>query len=113
MSEVDFLAIRNALAALDASAAHAASGESRAKPNEIYAPEQHAGALDPNVIIVLGARGAGKSFWASVLGNNGTRRVAAEAYPKLGLDKLTVKFGFTGIANDGSVSRATIDAQVP
>jgi len=112
MVEIDFSVIRNELRSLDASAAHAASGSGRAKVEEIYAPEQHAGALDPNVIIVLGARGAGKSFWASVLGNNGTRKAASEAYPKLGLDKLTVKFGFTGIANDGSVSRPTIDAQV-
>jgi hypothetical protein len=80
---------------------------------EIFAPEQHAGALDPNAIIVLGARGAGKSFWAGVLGNEETRNAAAEAYPNLGLDKLIVRFGFTGMANDGSVSRQTIDAQVP
>src|SRR4029077_17369168 len=113
MTEIDPLAIRNGLASLDASAAHTASGEARAKPNEIFAPEQHAGALDPNVVIVLGARGAGKSFWAGVLGDNKTRQPSAEAYPNLGLDKLIVRFGFTGIANDGSVSRATIDAQVP
>jgi hypothetical protein len=113
MNEVDASAIRRGLAALDTSAAHAASGESRAKVEEIFAPEQHAGALDPNAIIVLGARGAGKSFWAGVLGDDKTRKAAAEAYPNLGLDKLTVRFGFTGIANDGSVSRQTIDAQVP
>jgi hypothetical protein len=113
MAEIDFSAIRMGLASLDASAAHAASGASRAKPEEIFAPEQHAGALDPNVVIVLGARGAGKSFWASVLGDNKTRNAAAEAYPNLGLDKLNVRFGLTGMANDGSVSRATIDAQVP
>lgn len=113
MAQLDNSAIRKGLAALDASAAHAASGEGRARVQEIFAPEQHAGALDPNAIIVLGARGAGKSFWASVLGDDDTRRAAAEAYPHLGLDKLTVRFGFTGLANDGSVSRQTIDAQIP
>lgn len=113
MSEIDNRAIRRGLAALDASAAHAASGESRAKVEEIFAPEQHAGALDPNAIIVLGARGAGKSFWAGVLGDDNTRKAASDAYPNLGLAKLTVRFGFTGIANDGSISRQTIDAQVP
>lgn len=113
MSQIDYGALRGGLAALNASAAHAASGEGRARVEEIFAPEQHAGALDPNAIIVLGARGAGKSFWASVLGDDLTRKAAAEAYPNLGLDKLTVRFGFTGMANDGSVSRATIDAQVP
>jgi hypothetical protein len=113
MNEIDSSAIRRGLATLDASAAHAASGEGRAKVEEIFAPEQHAGALDPNAIIVLGARGAGKSFWAGVLGDDTTRKAAAEAYPNLGLSKLTVRFGFTGIANDGSISRQTIDAQVP
>jgi hypothetical protein len=113
MVDIDYSAIRRGLASLDASSAHAASGEGRAKPEEIFAPEQHAGALDPNAIIVLGARGAGKSFWAGVLGDDQTRRAASEAYPNLGLEKLFVRFGFTGMGNDGSVSRATIDAQVP
>ncbi|HXH43806.1 MAG TPA: hypothetical protein VNK51_08170 [Bradyrhizobium sp.] len=113
MNEVDFSAIRIGLASLDASAAHTASGDTRARVEEIFAPEQHAGALDPNAIIVLGARGAGKSFWASVLGNDQTRKAAADAYPNLGLDKLIVRFGFTGMSNDGSVSRQTIDAQIP
>ncbi|MBI1208451.1 MAG: hypothetical protein GC191_14340 [Azospirillum sp.] len=113
MSAIDFAAIRRGLASLDASAAHTASGENRPKVNEIFAPEPHAGALDPNVTIVLGARGAGKSFWAGVLGNDETRKAASEAYPHLGLDKAIVRFGFTGLENDGSVSRATIDHQVP
>lgn len=110
---IDFAAIRRALSSLDAASAHTASGANRAKIEEIFAPEQHAGALDPNVTIVLGARGAGKSFWAGVLGGEETRQVASEAYPRIGLDRLIVKFGFTGLAGDGSVSRATIDALVP
>lgn len=113
MCAVDFFSIRDGLAKLDASASHTASGENRPKPNEIFAPEPHAGALDPNVTIVLGSRGAGKSFWAGVLGNDDTRKVAAEAYPHLGLETVEVKFGFTGLEGDGSVSRATIDHQVP
>jgi hypothetical protein len=113
MNAIDLKEIRRGLASLDASAAHTASGATRPKVEEIFAPEQHAGALDPNVTIVLGARGAGKSFWAGVLGDNVTRKAAADAYPKLGLDKIGVRFGFTGVANDGSVSRATIDNLVP
>jgi hypothetical protein len=110
---IDLQPIQRALAAMDASAAHAASGENRPRPDEIFAPEQHAGALDPNTTLVLGARGAGKSFWAGVLGNQETRRAAAQAYPHLGLEQLVVRFGFTGIENDGSISKATIQAQVP
>ena len=113
MSAVDLLAIRSGLAMLDPSASHTASGEHRARIEEIFAPEQHAGALDPNVTIVLGARGTGKSFWAGVLGDDETRRAAAGAYPNLGLESVSVKFGYTGLPGDGSVTRSTIDAQVP
>lgn len=112
MADLDLAEIRRGLAALDASVAHTASGDARPRPEEVFAPEQHAGALDPNVMIVLGARGAGKSFWAGVLGNDDTRRAAALAYPNLGLDQLQVRFGFTGLSNDGSVSRETIDRYV-
>lgn len=109
----DFALIRSALAQLDISASHAASGEYRPTVEEIFAPEHHAGALDPNTTIVLGARGAGKSFWAGVLGHENTKALAHAAFPKIGLDDLRVSFGYTGVANDGSVSKATIDGQVP
>jgi hypothetical protein len=113
MSTINFVGIRHDLASLDASGSHTASGEARPRVDEILAPEQHAGALDPNVVIVLGSRGAGKTFWAGVLGNDDTRKVAGEAYPQLQLGKVAVRFGFTGLNNDGSVSRAVIDSQVP
>jgi hypothetical protein len=113
MNQSDYEIIRVQLASLDAASAHSASGADRPKIDEIYAPEHHAGALDPNVTIVLGARGAGKSFWAGVLGDPATRAVASEAYARLGLKNVVVTFGFTGLPNDGSVSRATIDANVP
>lgn len=113
MSGLDFEGIRLGLASLDAAAAHTASGENRPKVEEIFAPEQHAGALDPNVTIVLGARGAGKSFWAGVLGDEDTRKAAAQAYPHIGIENVIVRFGFTGVAGDGSVSKATIDTQIP
>jgi len=113
MSEIDFAAMRRGLAALDASAAHTASGAHRPRVAEIFAPEAHAGALDPHGTVVLGSRGAGKSFWAGVLGNEDTRLAAAKAYPHLKLEKSFVRFGFTGLDNDGSVSRPTINHQVP
>ena len=56
----------------------------------------HAKALDPSIPVVVGSRGAGKSFWSGVLGQDETRQAAAIAYPRLGLDKLRVAFGFTG-----------------
>ncbi|HDR9124370.1 hypothetical protein DF049_26240 [Burkholderia cenocepacia] len=110
---IDYYAIRSALAALDASGSHVASGEGRPQVGEIFSPEQHAGALDPNVTVVLGARGSGKTFWTGVLGNEETRCAAAEAYPNLGLARVNVALGYSGLAHDGSVSKQTIDARVP
>lgn len=109
----DLAAIRIGIAGLNSSVAHSASGHDRPLPHEIFTPSQHAGALDPNTSIVLGARGSGKSFWAGVLGDTLTREAAAPAYPNLGLERLRVRFGFTGLARDGSVSRSTIDSLVP
>ena len=110
---VDLTALRAGIAAMDSSVAHSASGYDRPVQSEIFAPVQHAGALDPNTAIVLGARGSGKSFWAGVLGDRDTREATATAYPSLNLEHLSVRFGFTGLSRDGSVSRATLDALVP
>ena len=108
-----FAAIRSGLTQLDASASSTVSGNDRPTPEDIFAPEQHVGALDPNTTIVLGARGAGKSFWASVLAHDDTRAVAAIAYPQIGLQRIDVVLGYTGQDGDKSVSRATLDARVP
>lgn len=52
-------------------------------PSEIYTPDHHISALDPDNPLVVGIRGAGKSFWAGTLGDKDGRAVAAAAYPKL------------------------------
>lgn len=105
--------LREAIGAMDTSASSSATGEARPHADEIFAPEHHIGALDPNTTIVLGSRGAGKSFWAGVLANEDTRVVARKIYPSLRLDLVRVELGFTGQGGDSSVSRETIDAQVP
>lgn len=105
--------LRQFLASFEPSVSHSVCGQDRPQVNEIFAPEHHAGALDPHVPIVLGARGSGKSFWAGVLGSDETRNVAAAVYPRLKLDELVVKFGFIGQPGEGSVSRETIDSLVP
>jgi hypothetical protein len=43
MTTINFQEIQTRLASLDASAAHTASGATRPKVEEIFAPEQHAG----------------------------------------------------------------------
>lgn len=105
--------LRESLASFDASVSHTVTGQDRPKVSEIYAPEHHAGALDPHEPIVLGARGSGKSFWAGVLGNKDTLEAASKEYPRLGLEKLEVQFGFIGQEGNGSVSREIIDSLVP
>ncbi|HEV2678715.1 MAG TPA: hypothetical protein VGV37_29575 [Aliidongia sp.] len=84
--------IRNVLRSLSPSVAHRAAD----KPNvaDIYSPPHHANALDPNRTLVVGGRGVGKSFWASVLFNEEARAAAAQAYPFLGLENLDVVLGF-------------------
>jgi hypothetical protein len=80
----------------------------------MYAPISHSSALDPSTPIVLGSRGAGKSFWAGVLGSEETRMAAADAYPKLGLKSLDVAFGFTGaISSPNGLSFEAINSNVP
>jgi hypothetical protein len=105
--------LREAISAMDTSASSSATGEARPHADDIFAPEHHIGALDPNTTIVLGSRGAGKSFWAGVLANEDTRLVARKIYPSLKLENVRVELGFTGQGGDNSVSRETIDAQVP
>lgn len=111
MLPIDFRTIRGMLSELPSD--HDASGEHRPTVDEIFAPEQHANALDPNTPVVVGARGTGKSFWAGVLEQDETRAVAASAYPNLGLNRLIVRAGYTGLAGDNVVTVKTIDARVP
>ncbi len=39
----------------------------RPRPNQLYLPHSHRKALDPNVSLVIGGRGTGKTFWWSAL----------------------------------------------
>jgi hypothetical protein len=108
----DITAIREAIARFDPSASTTIVGADKAKLRDVFAPTAHSKALDPATTLVLGARGAGKSFWASVLYNEDTRRLATDLYPRLGLDRLQVEIGFGGVSRAG-VSKATIDQLVP
>jgi hypothetical protein len=88
-------------------------GANVAKLDEIYAPETHAAALDPATAVVVGSRGTGKSFWASVLGQDETRETASIAYPRLGLGRVIVKFGFTGLGGPEGIGVDALNACVP
>jgi hypothetical protein len=88
----DILAIRSVLGEMDPKASATA-----AQPlliDEIYTPASHALALDPSRPLVVGNRGVGKSVWSGVLADDNTRRVIAQSYPNLGLDRMVVELGF-------------------
>jgi hypothetical protein len=110
----DYAAIRSAIATIPGDVSNDAVGNHAARLEDIFAPEAHSTALDPTIPIVVGSRGAGKSFWSSVLGQPATRDAAAIAYPQLPLKNLSVQFGFTGIVGgpDG-VSSEALNALVP
>lgn len=109
MTDDDFLAIRRAIANMPGDVSSDAIGVQAPTLEELYAPETHAAALDPNAPIVQGARGTGKSFWAGVLGDGDLRAAAAEAYPRLGLMRLDVQFGYTGIEGPHGIGRDKLD----
>lgn len=106
MKKINFSKISEVLAALPSD--HDASGEYKPTVEEIFAPQQHANALDPYTTIVVGARGTGKSFWAGVLAQKETREVAAQSYPNLGLENLLVAEGYNGF-----LSTRILDELVP
>ena len=58
----DYRAIRLAIANIPGDVSNDAVGANVANIKDIYAPETHSAALDPNTPIVLGHRGTGKSF---------------------------------------------------
>jgi hypothetical protein len=73
---------------------------------EVFTPNDHQGALDPNRSVVVGDRGTGKSFWSSVLINQDIRNLVAKQYPRLRLGQIEGKLAFSdgGMAAQHPVS---------
>lgn len=111
--KIDLSAVRRAIASLPADVSNDAIGAHAPRLEDIYTPGAHAAALDIGAPIVLGARGTGKSFWAGVLGDDELRGAAGKAYPRLGLARLRVQFGYTGIEGPYGVGRDKLDACLP
>lgn len=59
-----------------------------------HLPASHAKALHPNVMLVVGMRGAGKSFWWAALQQSEHRRLLDQLEPDLGLEAAEVRVGF-------------------
>jgi hypothetical protein len=72
------------------------------KPTEIYVPLLHNKALLPEVSIVEGMRGAGKSFWTAVLADDNTRSIVSGVAHNDRLAGLSVKIGF-GLDLDNTI----------
>ncbi len=94
-------AVRRALLSMPKAAA--SSVGSPPSPDEMYVLPAHYSALNPDVSLVVGNRGMGKTFWAVTLSDDKLRQAAASrSAPSLrtALDKLIVVFGFA--AGEGS-----------
>jgi len=64
-------------------------------PRFTHIPASHAKALHPDVQVVMGMRGAGKSFWWAALQNEQIRRMVAQRVPSLRLfTNATMHVGF-------------------
>jgi hypothetical protein len=64
-------------------------------PQTLYFPVGHDKALNPDNALVIGMRGAGKTFWWKALQNNALRSVIPRHYPRAGvLENAIVTPGF-------------------
>lgn len=97
----DLQVLRDALRNLKPGSAHQA--QEPPSTATIFAPMQHANALDPQRSLVIGNRGVGKSFWSAVLTHQATRDAVASSYPRLPLQRIQAVLGFhedAGKVND-------------
>jgi hypothetical protein len=101
------MVIREGLAALPADVSHVVGQPPRLE--EIFTPYRHSLAIDPDLPIVVGARGTGKSFWASVFTDNDLRADLAPRYSRLRLSDVVARPGFVDQALPGAISRNTLD----
>ena len=86
MNGVDAERMRSALAELPDGTSH---GEAPSL-GDVYFPQSHLKALHPDVLVVTGMRGAGKTFWWSALQNEAVRRLIGERYARAKLSGDTV-----------------------
>lgn len=63
-------------------------------PAELFTPNGHRDALDPDVTLVRGGRGVGKTFWYLALQEEGLRYLAARQYRLSALERLAVHPGY-------------------
>lgn len=59
------------------------SSPDEVRPSDLFFPSRHIKALDLNRMLIVGMRGAGKSFWSRALCTPNLRQTIAANYPKL------------------------------
>jgi hypothetical protein len=91
MSQVDPSAIRNAI--LDSIPRDVFAADAP-DPRFLYLPDSHVRALDPDSMLVVGARGTGKSFWWGALQNTATLKIVERLFPSRSHDRLDVVGGW-------------------
>ena len=98
MKQASVKKAREALVALPEGTTH---GETPSL-KQVYLPQSHIKAINPNVPLVIGMRGAGKTFWWGALQDPAVRRLASRSIRQSGLTKASeVRTGFgVGIAPD-------------
>lgn len=64
-------------------------------PQRLFTPSSHRLALAPDVTVVQGARGTGKTYWAKALTDPQLREIAAAAYMMPRLRQVKVTTGYT------------------
>ena len=106
MNQISAKKAREALSALPESTAHG-------KPpslKQVYLPRSHVKAIDPDVPLVIGMRGAGKTFWWSALQDPAVRRLASRSARRTGLaENSEVRTGFgVGLAPNERPDRDTL-----
>lgn len=83
--------LRQALADLPEGTSHGDAGLSVV---DVYLPRSHLKAMDPNASVVVGMRGAGKTFWWQALQNSNVRLLVGKSKLSRLTDATKVKVGF-------------------
>ena len=78
-ADADIDTIRIALDSLPEGTSHGTAPP----PSQLYLPPSHRKALDPNVLLVTGVRGSGKTFWWSALQEPSIRELLEQLHGRL------------------------------
>jgi hypothetical protein len=109
--EEAIVCLRGALRNLEEGAAHQPGRPPEI--SEIFAPQEHTAALDPERSLVVGNRGVGKTFWSSALVDDTARNHLAKlpVYSRLNLGNVEAASGYDGgYSGAVAISRDVIDA---